>query len=131
MMRLVSMGKKVGSRQRAVGRKTRSFCLPPSAYCLLQRVTDGTRTRDIQDHNLALYQLSYSHRLAPPARRMDHRPSGLIAHCRFGSRAFVPLATRNFNRACRSGTAATAVPYGTIPAADRADPVAGVMQNRI
>jgi hypothetical protein len=24
-------------------------------------VTDGTRTRDVQDHNLALYQLSYGH----------------------------------------------------------------------
>ena len=27
----------------------------------IQRVTDGTRTRDVQDHNLALYQLSYGH----------------------------------------------------------------------
>src|SRR5262245_8948971 len=27
-----------------------------------ERVTDGTRTRDVQDHNLALYQLSYGHR---------------------------------------------------------------------
>ena len=25
-------------------------------------MTDGTRTRDVQDHNLALYQLSYGHR---------------------------------------------------------------------
>jgi hypothetical protein len=25
------------------------------------RVTDGARTRDIEDHNLALYQLSYGH----------------------------------------------------------------------
>jgi hypothetical protein len=24
-------------------------------------VADGTRTRDIQDHNLVLYQLNYSH----------------------------------------------------------------------
>ena len=24
-------------------------------------VTDGTRTRDTQDHNLVLYQLNYSH----------------------------------------------------------------------
>ena len=29
-------------------------------------MTDGIRTRDIKDHNLALYQLSYSHHLAPP-----------------------------------------------------------------
>ena len=25
------------------------------------RVSDGTRTRDIRDHNAALYQLSYTH----------------------------------------------------------------------
>src|SRR4051794_1176296 len=29
-----------------------------------ERVTNGTRTRDVQDHNLALYQLSYGHRLS-------------------------------------------------------------------
>ena len=29
-----------------------------------RRVTDGARTRDVQDHNLALYQLSYSHQHA-------------------------------------------------------------------
>jgi hypothetical protein len=33
-------------------------------------VSDGTRTRDIQDHNLALYQLSYTH----------HRPSSEGCH---------------------------------------------------
>src|SRR3954447_2250732 len=35
-----------------------------SSFCILHsvRVTDGTRTRDVQDHNLALYQLSYGHR---------------------------------------------------------------------
>jgi hypothetical protein len=27
-------------------------------------VNDGTRTRDIRDHNAALYQLSYIHRVA-------------------------------------------------------------------
>lgn len=27
-----------------------------------RRVTDGARTRDVQDHNLALYQLSYGYR---------------------------------------------------------------------
>jgi hypothetical protein len=36
-----------------------SFCFHPSS--LRFRVTDGTRTRDVQDHNLALYQLSYGH----------------------------------------------------------------------
>ena len=37
----------------------------PSAFNLhpwIQGVTNGARTRDIQDHNLALYQLSYGHR---------------------------------------------------------------------
>ena len=29
----------------------------------LNGVADGTRTHDNQDHNLGLYQLSYSHRL--------------------------------------------------------------------
>ena len=35
-----------------------------SAFDILhsEGVTDGTRTRDVQDHNLALYQLSYGHR---------------------------------------------------------------------
>ena len=38
------------------------------------RVTDGTRTRDVQDHNLALCQLSYGHRQArvPAARRGEN-----------------------------------------------------------
>jgi hypothetical protein len=27
----------------------------------LSGVSDGTRTRDIQDHNLVLYQLNYTH----------------------------------------------------------------------
>lgn len=30
-------------------------------------VSDGTRTRDIQDHNLTLYQLNYTHH--------DHAPT--------------------------------------------------------
>src|SRR5262245_29400753 len=48
---------------------TKGNILPfvPSCLCAsvpsLERVTDGTRTRDVQDHNLALYQLSYGHRL--------------------------------------------------------------------
>jgi hypothetical protein len=36
-------------------------------------VSDGARTRDTQDHNLVLYQLSYTHRRSP-ARRT--RPKG-------------------------------------------------------
>jgi hypothetical protein len=40
------------------------FILHPSAFILRSGVTDGIRTRDIKDHNLALYQLSYSHHVA-------------------------------------------------------------------
>ena len=29
-------------------------------------VSDGTRTRDIQDHNLTLYQLNYTHHCRQP-----------------------------------------------------------------
>jgi hypothetical protein len=30
-------------------------------HTLTAGVSDGTRTRDIQDHNLTLYQLNYTH----------------------------------------------------------------------
>src|SRR3981081_4569586 len=33
----------------------------PKADPLTCGVSDGTRTRDIQDHNLTLYQLNYTH----------------------------------------------------------------------
>ena len=43
-------------------------------------VTDGTRTRDIQDHNLALYQLNYGHHVgrqcATPGRRLHPGNAG-------------------------------------------------------
>lgn len=32
-------------------------------------VADGARTRDIQDHNLVLYQLNYSHHRRKPVPR--------------------------------------------------------------
>jgi hypothetical protein len=45
-------------------------------------VTDGTRTRDIQDHNLALYQLNYGHHVgrqcATPTRGLHAANSGAI-----------------------------------------------------
>ncbi len=34
---------------------------------VLLRVTDGARTRDIQIHNLVLYQLNYGHHAAAEA----------------------------------------------------------------
>ena len=39
-----------------------SFIVPISSF--RGRVTDGTRTRDNKNHNLALYQLSYGHQRA-------------------------------------------------------------------
>ena len=38
-------------------------------------MSDGTRTHDTQDHNLVLYQLSYTH----------HRPSRFIVPAQSGS----------------------------------------------
>ena len=41
-------------------------------------VSDGTRTRDIRDHNAALYQLSYTHhgRLAAALAESTCEPEG-------------------------------------------------------
>ena len=59
MMRLVSMKLKlpVASRRLPVVH----WQLTTGYWQLGKGVTDGTRTRDVQDHNLALYQLSYGH----------------------------------------------------------------------
>ena len=37
-------------------------------------VSDGARTRDLLDHNQALYQLSYTHRIAPHAPQGTSQP---------------------------------------------------------
>jgi hypothetical protein len=37
-------------------------------------VSDGARTRDTQDHNLVLYQLSYTHHVSPDGRSSAGRP---------------------------------------------------------
>lgn len=42
----------------------RPFSIHHSAFD--SGVTNGTRTRDVQDHNLALYQLSYGHHVETP-----------------------------------------------------------------
>lgn len=46
------LAKGVDTRKRPASRGDR-----PSSY----GVSDGTRTRDTQDHNLVLYQLNYTH----------------------------------------------------------------------
>ena len=44
-------------------------------------VTEGTRTPDIQDHNLALYQLSYGHHAVGQfGTGSDGGPTGIAAH---------------------------------------------------
>src|SRR5271156_3116930 len=50
----------------------------PTTGPLTFGVSDGTRTRDIQDHNLTLYQLNYTHHCCPPPRRRT-APSILAA----------------------------------------------------
>jgi hypothetical protein len=35
-------------------------------------VSDGTRTRDVLDHNQVLYQLSYTHHASGPSTFLDH-----------------------------------------------------------
>ena len=46
---------------RVVGGHTKTLGQEKSWPRVLLGVTDGTRTRDTQDHNLVLYQLNYSH----------------------------------------------------------------------
>lgn len=41
-------------------------------------VTDGTRTRDPQDHNLMLYQLSYDHHAATGQSRPPNIDPGSV-----------------------------------------------------
>src|SRR5687768_15795444 len=38
-------------------------------------VSDGARTRDTQDHNLVLYQLSYTHHVSRPDARAGGEPT--------------------------------------------------------
>lgn len=42
---------------------------PDCSGAALFGVSDGTRTRDIRDHNAALYQLSYTHHCSGPHDR--------------------------------------------------------------
>ena len=53
------------------------------------RVTDGTRTRDVQDHNLALCQLSYGH---------QHVPAPSHAAGRVQIAKFIVTGPRHVNR---------------------------------
>ncbi len=54
-------------------------------------VSDGTRTRDILDHNQVLYQLSYTHHALAPTSSADHG-SGSIGGQRSGIGALTARA---------------------------------------
>ena len=50
-------------------------------------MTDGTRTRDIQDHNLELYQLSYGHHQNKASRRFRSDVNLIFTRSRKGVNA--------------------------------------------
>ena len=52
-----------GKRSRTSEPPRRSF---PDPSCPTPWVSDGTRTRDVLDHNQVLYQLSYTHHAKGP-----------------------------------------------------------------
>jgi hypothetical protein len=54
-------------------------------------VSDGTRTRDILDHNQVLYQLSYTHHALAPTSSADHG-SGSVGGQRSGVGALTARA---------------------------------------
>lgn len=54
-----------GSRLDFPVRSGVAFCLVSARSSPGNGVNDGNRTRDLQDHNLALCQLSYIHHGAP------------------------------------------------------------------
>jgi hypothetical protein len=63
-----------------MGRGTRPRSRPDSLTCYFDGVSEGIRTPDIQDHNLALCQLSYAHHGYPG------RGGGLTARVRVSRR---------------------------------------------
>ena len=56
------------------GRETGKAPVGGPTGASLARVSDGARTRDTQDHNLVLYQLSYTHHVSRTARWAAGRP---------------------------------------------------------
>ena len=61
-------------------------------------MTDGTRTRDNQNHNLGLYQLSYGHQRTPKvAPKSPNRQAPLVAsEITLAKQRKPPLAHRRF-----------------------------------
>ena len=98
-------------------------------------MTDGTRTRDTQDHNLVLYQLNYSHHRSrgtfipcsgfqdnPPPRLNKTAGSGAfsvrfgrVPSARSGVRAFTSIRVRAFTSIRGAGTARVSRQAGNRP----------------
>jgi hypothetical protein len=49
-------------------------------------VSDGTRTRDVLDHNQVLYQLSYTHHASGPSMFLDHTAQREVYRAGVGGR---------------------------------------------
>jgi hypothetical protein len=54
--------------------RTRKALVSELARASPRGVSDGARTRDTQDHNLVLYQLSYTHHVSRPDARAGREP---------------------------------------------------------
>ena len=73
-----------------------------SCFHTILWVTDGTRTRNVQNHNLVLYQLSYSHHLSG---RWGSNPRKTTPLCPHWLPRPVASTTRSLPVVCRgSGT---------------------------
>ena len=86
------------------------FPLSTFNFPLNPRVTDGTRTRDNENHNLALYQLSYGHQRTAKLTRPAAGVSIEAAN-----------AYRPFRACSRPGRAANAVIDDAIAMVNRPD----------
>src|SRR5271155_1799309 len=72
----------VAALQRVPGKKKVRGLKPPLTF----GVSDGTRTRDIQDHNLTLYQLNYTHHRRRPDTRGAGAATSILAARALGGR---------------------------------------------
>lgn len=95
----------------STGRGTGKALVSRLTRASLRGVSDGARTRDTQDHNLVLYQLSYTHHRSPRAHAPEEEPAQ-----RYRSRSAVP-----HGRGSVLAHAVPAAPSGAVasPAASR------------
>jgi hypothetical protein len=96
----------VGTDEAPVSRLTRASS---------RGVSDGARTRDTQDHNLVLYQLSYTHRVRrehAPGNRSNStgvgQPSDAAGGCALSAGGASPASSSSANEPTTSAAAACA-----------------------